>query len=54
MHTNILHSLPNENLRGGFQCLREAYSSENLMLGAFLAGFGKTNALAPTVATTWI
>ena len=40
---------PNENLRGGYG-LREACGSENLMLGAFLAGFGKTNARAPTVA----
>ena len=41
--------MPNENLGGGYG-LREAYGSENLMLGAFLAGFGKTNARAPTVA----
>ena len=49
IHTNIHHSLHNENLRGGYG-LREAYGSENLMLGSFLAGFGKTNARAPTIA----
>ena len=41
--------MPNENLRGGYG-LREEYVSENLMLGAFLAGFGKTSARASTVA----
>ena len=41
--------MPNENLTGGYG-LSEACGSENLMLGAFLAGFGKTNARAPTVA----
>ena len=46
---NIHHSLPNENLRGGYG-VREACGSENLMLRAFLARFGKTNARAPTVA----
>ena len=41
--------MPNENLRGGYG-VREACGSENLMLGALLAGFGKANARAPTVA----
>ena len=49
IHTNIHHSLPNKNLRGCYG-IREACGSENLMLGAFLAGFGKTNARAPMVA----
>ena len=30
--------------------LEKACGSENLKLGAFLAGFGKTNGSAPTVA----
>ena len=49
IHTNIHHSLANENLRGG-SGLREAYGSEKLMLRALYAGVGKTIAGAQTVA----
>ena len=46
---SIRFSVQQASLTPGYG-LREACGSENLMLGAFLAGFGKTNAPAPTVA----
>ena len=49
VNTHQHPSLPASIIRGGYG-LREAYDSENLMLGVILAGIGKTNARAQTVA----
>ena len=48
-HTIIHHSLPNEN-RSEVLHIKEAYSSEKLLLGALVDEFGKTTACSQTAA----